>query len=91
MADDTFFNPMSRALDAWFSSHDYVCGERFAMAGVHVGSQVTWGLPFGSMPDRTSVRALSRPLRRAAGGAGSLGDRQALIAEIHPDGAKAEA
>jgi glutathione S-transferase len=57
MADDTFFNPMSRALDAWFSSHDYVCGERFAMAGVHVGSQVAWGLPFGSMPDRTSVRA----------------------------------
>ncbi len=44
-------------LDNWLSEHDFVCGERFTMADVYVGSQVDWGLLFGSLPDRASFIA----------------------------------
>ena len=42
------------ALDAHFSEHDYVCGERFTAADVYVGSQIVWGVQFGTMPERDS-------------------------------------
>ena len=45
------------ALDSWLSSRPYVCGDRFTMADVYVGSQVMWGLHFGSMPPRDSFKA----------------------------------
>ena len=51
------------ALDAWFSAHDYVCGERFTMADVYVGSQVDWGLMFGTLPARDSFEAYARRFR----------------------------
>jgi glutathione S-transferase len=51
------------ALDAWFSAHDFVCGERFTMADVYVGSQVDWGLMFGTLPDRASFGAYAERLR----------------------------
>ncbi len=40
------------ALEGLLESRDWVCGARFTMADVYVGSQVDWGLNFGSMPDR---------------------------------------
>ena len=45
------------ALDSWLQSHDYVCGDRFTMADVYVGSQVDWGLTFKSLPERDSFKA----------------------------------
>ena len=39
-------------LEGHFDSHDYVCGKRFTMADVYVGSQIDWGLTFGSIPPR---------------------------------------
>jgi glutathione S-transferase len=44
-------------LDNWFQNHDFVCGERFTMADVIVGSQIDWGLNFGTLTDRPSFRA----------------------------------
>lgn len=44
-------------LDMWFQTHEFVCGNRFTMADVIVGSQVDWGLNFGTMTDRPSFRA----------------------------------
>ena len=43
-------------LDAWFAAHDYVCGKRFTMADVYVGSAVDWGLKFGTMEPRDSLK-----------------------------------
>ena len=43
-------------LDKWLGEHEYVCGARFTMADVYVGSQVDWGLQFGTLPDRASFK-----------------------------------
>jgi len=50
-------------LDSWLSAHDFVCGGRFTMADVYVGSQVDWGLMFGTMPARDSLSAYAERLR----------------------------
>lgn len=70
------------ALDSWLSSRPYVCGDRFTMADVYVGSQVMWGLHFGSMPPRDSFKAYwDRCSTRPAYQEGSAIDN-ALIAEM---------
>ncbi|MEP2101926.1 MAG: glutathione S-transferase family protein [Parasphingorhabdus sp.] len=50
-------------LDQMLQSNDYVCGKRFTMADVYVGSQVDWGLQFQSFPERNSFRAYAERLR----------------------------
>jgi len=60
------FGSYDRTIDAlagWFETHDFVCGERFTMADVYVGSQVDWGLMFGTMPTRDSFSAYVDRLR----------------------------
>ena len=37
-------------LEGHLDRNDYVCGKRFTMADVYVGSQLDWGLNFGSVP-----------------------------------------
>ncbi len=37
-------------LESHFAASDYVCGRRFTMADVYVGSQIDWGLNFGTVP-----------------------------------------
>jgi glutathione S-transferase len=70
------------ALDGWFAGHDFVCGPRFTMADVYVGSQVDWGLQFGTIPARDSLAAYAERVRaRAAYQAGKAIDN-ALIAEM---------
>ncbi|HEU4819618.1 MAG TPA: glutathione binding-like protein [Qipengyuania sp.] len=70
------------ALDGWLSSHDYVCGERFTMADVYVGSQVDWGLAFKSMPDRPSFTAYAERLRARPAYQAAKAIDNALIAEM---------
>ena len=60
------FGSYDRTIDTfagWFETHDFVCGERFTMADVYVGSQVDWGLMFGTMPTRDSLSAYADRLR----------------------------
>lgn len=54
------------ALDAWFSSHKFVCGDRFTMADVYVGAQVDWGLNFGTLTVRDSFKAYQARLQSRA-------------------------
>ena len=59
------------ALEGWLRSHDFVTGKRFTMADVYVGSQVSWGVQFGTMPKRDAFmsyaeRATDRPAYRRA-------------------------
>jgi len=51
------------ALDKWLAGHDYVCGARFTMADLYVGSQVDWGLQFGTLPERASFMAYAERFR----------------------------
>jgi len=48
------------------SERDWVCGQRFTAADVYVGSQVDWGLQFGTFPplppfERYAERLRARP------------------------------
>jgi glutathione S-transferase len=76
------FDKTVSALDWWLSSHDYVCGARFTMADVYVGSAVDWGLQFGTLPARDSFAAYADRMHgREAYQAGKAIDG-ALIAEM---------
>ena len=69
-------------LDGWFSGRDYVCGSRFTMADVYVGSAIDWGMQFGTIETRPSLEAYAERVRaRAAYQAGKAIDN-ALIAEM---------
>ncbi|OQW75368.1 MAG: glutathione S-transferase [Proteobacteria bacterium ST_bin14] len=53
-------------LEKAVSAHPYVAGDRFTAADVYVGSQVGWGLQFGTVPKRAAfeeyfARLSSRP------------------------------
>ena len=51
------------ALEGHFASHAFVCGDRFTMADVYVGSQVDWGLTFGSIPPNAAFVAYAERLQ----------------------------
>lgn len=50
-------------LDSHFSDNAFVCGNRFTMADVYVGSQVDWGLTFGTIPPRESFVAYAERIQ----------------------------
>lgn len=58
-------------LDRQIAANDYVCGDRFTAADVYFGSQIIWGVQFGSLPKRDSFmpyveRLTARPAYREA-------------------------
>ena len=68
-------------LEGHLASRNYVCGARFTMADVYVGSQLDWGLNFGSVPPNQSfVGYVERLQARTAYKAAKAIDN-ALIAE----------
>ena len=59
------------ALDGWLADHEYIAGDRFSAADVYVGSQLGWGLQFGTIEPRPSfepysARLMSRPAHARA-------------------------
>lgn len=68
------FGNLGRVLDtleAHLADREFVCGARFTMADVYVGSQIDWGLTFGSIPPRAAFvayaeRMQARPAYQAA-------------------------
>ncbi|MEM1132320.1 MAG: glutathione S-transferase family protein [Pseudomonadota bacterium] len=58
------FEMVMDVLDGFLSAHDYVCGARFTMADVYLGSQVDWGMSFGTMEKRDSFMAYAERLRQ---------------------------
>ncbi len=51
------------ALEGHFADNKFVCGARFTMADVYVGSQVDWGLTFGSIPPSEAFVAYAERLQ----------------------------
>ncbi len=57
------YDRVVNVLENHFNTNDYVCGDRFTAADVYVGSQVDWGLTFGTLPQRDSFDAYAARLR----------------------------
>ncbi|MEO0062801.1 MAG: hypothetical protein RLZZ08_1361 [Pseudomonadota bacterium] len=73
-------------LDGWFQTHDYVCGTRFTMADVYVGSAVDWGQTFKSMPARTALASYAERLRARPAYQAAKAIDNALIADMRGAG-----
>jgi glutathione S-transferase len=59
------------ALERALSQGDYLLGDRFSAADVYLGSQVVWGIQFGTLEKRPAfeayaARLMSRPAARRA-------------------------
>ena len=70
-------------LEGHFNVNAFVCGDRFTMADVYVGSQVDWGLTFGSIPPRPAFVAYADRLQARAAYKDAKGIDAALIAEMN--------
>lgn len=77
----SFERTMAALETLWADGRAWVCGDRFTMADVYLGSQVDWGLTFGTMPPRVGFVAYAeRCQQRDAYNAAKAIDN-ALIAE----------
>ena len=79
------FGNFDRTMDvlaAHLATHDFVCGARFTMADVYVGSQVDWGLMFGSIPTRPEFEGYAARLRTRPGYQAAKAIDGKLIAEM---------
>lgn len=73
-------------LQTLLADRHWILGDRFSAADVYLGAQVTWGLQFGTLPERPGFRAYADRLmaRPAAIRAQKIDD--ALLAQAQPDG-----
>ena len=76
------FDQMVEVLDGHFRDHDYVCGKRFTMADVYVGSQVLWGLQFGSLTTTDAFTAYAARLSPREAYHRAKAEDMRLIAEM---------
>ena len=74
------------ALETMLTGRDFVCGKRFTMADVYVGSQVDWGLNFKSIPEREVFAAYAARLRERDGYKAAKSIDMGLIAEMQKNG-----
>jgi len=79
------FGSLPAALDTLESAvagKSFVAGDRFSAADVYVGSQIDWGLQFGTITPRPAFEAYVEPLRERAAYKRAKEIDGALIAEI---------
>ncbi len=69
------------ALEGALSGKNYVCGDRFTAADIYVGSQVDWGLQFGSLPSNPTFAAYAERLRERPAYKASKAIDSTLIAQ----------
>jgi len=69
-------------LERHLAGTTFVCGERFTMADVYVGSAVDWGLAFGSFPSREAFAAYAERCRAREAYQAAKAIDNALIAEM---------
>ena len=80
MAGYGSFEQVVDALESAVSGGPWILGDRFSAADVYVGSQIMWGLQFGTLPARDAFKAYAARLsgRKAAVRAREIDD--ALVA-----------
>ncbi|MDE8651970.1 glutathione S-transferase family protein [Novosphingobium album (ex Liu et al. 2023)] len=69
-------------LDGFLKGRTWVCGERFTMADVYVGSTVDWGLTFGIIPPLEAFVAYAERLQARAAYKAAKAVDNALIEEM---------
>lgn len=50
-------------LENWISTRDYFAGDTFTAADVYAGSQLDWGVMFGTLPERDGFKAYIERIR----------------------------
>jgi glutathione S-transferase len=83
------FGSLPAALDALESAvagKAFVAGDRFSAADVYVGSQIDWGLQFGTIPSRPAFEDYVAPLRERPAYKRAKDIDNALIAEMQAAG-----
>ncbi|HTM96999.1 MAG TPA: glutathione S-transferase family protein [Croceibacterium sp.] len=70
------------ALDTWLGAHAFVCGDRFTMADVYVGSHVDWDMAFKSFPETENFLAYAERFRARDAYKEAKAIDNALIAEM---------
>lgn len=75
------YDRVVETLDGLLSGRQFVCGDRFTMADVYVGSQVDWGLTFGTLPPLPSFAAYAERLQARDAYKAAKQIDNALIAE----------
>ena len=63
MAGYGTFDHAMDALELAVSGPAWICGDRFTAADVYAGSQIDWGLNFGTMPSRPAFETYAARLR----------------------------
>jgi len=63
MAGYGTFDHAIGALEQAISGPGWICGDQFTAADVYVGSQIDWGLTFGTIPSRPAFEAYAARLR----------------------------
>lgn len=63
MAGYGTFDDVMNALESAVAQGPYICGDQFTAADVYVGSQIGWGLQFGTIEKRPAFEAYSARLR----------------------------
>ena len=69
------------AAELLLNEGDYVCGGRFTMADVYVGSHIEWGLGYGTLPKRPAFEAYAERLTAREAHKRARAIDKALIAE----------
>jgi glutathione S-transferase len=69
------------ALEGALSGKDFICGDRFTAADIYVGSQVDWGLQFGTLPTSAAFEAYAGRVRERDAYNAAKAIDGALIAE----------
>ena len=74
------------ALEYAVSQSDYIAGESFSAADVYVGSQIGWGMMFGTLEKRPAFEAYWQRIasRPAAIRAREIDDALAAVAGVKP-------
>lgn len=52
-----------KTLEGHLAANAYICGDRFTMADVYVGSHVDWGMGFGTIPKTEAFEAYAERCR----------------------------
>lgn len=60
------FEAMRQVLIGAVAGKQFIAGDRFSAADVYVGSQIDWGLQFGTIPTDPALEAYVGPLRERA-------------------------
>ena len=69
------------ALESAVQTGPYICGEQFTAADVYVGSQLIWGMAFGSLPRTPAFEAYSGRLKSRPAAARAREIDDALLPE----------